>query len=686
MAIEAFVFPPTIKVSSAEPEPTVTVFLRTDEPQEVSVDLQLRPITGSPLDPVRVYAQPRPAAPFHGCHWPSLSLSLGAAPATGPYGLYCGEANLAAFVVRAAHPSADSPRHLVMLPFATMQAYNPVGDGSFYVIPRKDGNIPRKDTVSWLRPTSPYDEFGRWNTFIEWMRREFPSISLDFCTSLDLHEEETLLDRYSVLYLIGHDEYWSTEMLERIDRFVLGGGNVISMSGNTGFGRVRFSDQRQGDTVYRNAQMSLYLPTVKDTLLAAPESADPRVRAEKRQAFLRGHPTGLFTDWPMPSPQERVLGIGTNHCFWKDAADVSNSRYKIAPLLAEEQGHWKHWALAGVSSSIKEFGTPGLFAHESDAADIEEWEGSGLWCATGRDGAPRNYTVLAHADLRLPQTGKPGFATLGYSTRNGTVFTMSTIHWVDTLGEPTVHQITRNVIQKFQELKDPWFAWDRWERIGDAREVRSLTAGNGWLYAIGLKGALWRPPVAMEVPWLPLERMAGPSELGPMTVAGSQFIAAWGRPNAYDSVARWRRGPDGSFGWVPQRITTPGLDSLQALAAIGQILFAVARFGADERIVWAKADAPESWNELRYPIEGPGRLLALAAQEHVLYAVRDDDKLIRTRTRTATDAFNSWEVLGSAGGVKKLAALETMLYGIDDAGDLRRMDLLHFYVEPRRGT
>jgi hypothetical protein len=95
---------------------------------------------------------------------------------------------------------------------------------------------------------------------------------------------------------------------------------------------------------------------------------------------------------------------------------------------------------------------------------------------TGEDGTPKNFLVLARADLSdwpgskpAPPSlsaddqkhwlngdwGAPGAATMGIYQRNGTVFTAATINWVAGLsldgGWTAVDQITQNVLTRLRQ-------------------------------------------------------------------------------------------------------------------------------------------------------------------------------------------------------------------------------------------
>ena len=62
----------------------------------------------------------------------------------------------------------------------------------------------------------------------------------DIYTDLDLHQSSMLLEKYRVLVIQGHSEYWSTEMVDHVVAFLDAGGSVINLSGNTMWSRVTF--------------------------------------------------------------------------------------------------------------------------------------------------------------------------------------------------------------------------------------------------------------------------------------------------------------------------------------------------------------------------------------------------------------------------------------------------------------
>ncbi len=95
--------------------------------------------------------------------------------------------------------------------------------------------------VRYSPPTINYSHLMRTERFTHvWLEKQ--GYEFDVITSLDLHRDPGLLDGYQALILNGHDEYWSIEMYENLDRYLKEGGNVAVLSGNTMFWRVSFND------------------------------------------------------------------------------------------------------------------------------------------------------------------------------------------------------------------------------------------------------------------------------------------------------------------------------------------------------------------------------------------------------------------------------------------------------------
>jgi hypothetical protein len=145
------------------------------------------------------------------------------------------------FIVKSRQP-ADV---LFMCADLTWQAYNKwPGKNSLY-----DDGTPElwytgpNVRVGFNRPYAKYCQVidaphtGGSGSFLLW---EFPlafwleaqGYNVSYCSNLDLHLDETILQRHKLLLSVGHDEYWSREMYDNVMKARDDGLNIAFLSGN----------------------------------------------------------------------------------------------------------------------------------------------------------------------------------------------------------------------------------------------------------------------------------------------------------------------------------------------------------------------------------------------------------------------------------------------------------------------
>ena len=83
--------------------------------------------------------------------------------------------------------------------------------------------------------------------FAEWAERA--GLDLDYAISSDLEQVDGITDGYRLVIGAGHDEYWSAAGRDTVERFVAGGGNYASFSGNTMFWQRSARARRDVDGV-----------------------------------------------------------------------------------------------------------------------------------------------------------------------------------------------------------------------------------------------------------------------------------------------------------------------------------------------------------------------------------------------------------------------------------------------------
>ncbi len=330
----------------------------------------------------------------------------------------------ALFVVRRAGGSAPAPI-LYKLPLLTWHAYNKTGDppGSLYtgthalVSYRRPGGgtggIPTdlETFPDFYDPTSPRETFAHWDApFIRWMAAA--GYRADYCTDLDVHEgTDGLFDGYRLLLTVGHDEYWTATMRERVARFVADGGNLAVFSGNTCWWRVELPDPDQ-------------------------------------PLFAR---TGRWHE--LGQPENTLTGVSYRHGggHWDGRRPTDVTGYTVQRA--------DHWVYAGtgltdgdVFGDRYDDGEPAaLVGYECDGADFDGPAG-GPVVPTLADGTPDTFVILATADLTGWSDSLGNHtATVGIYDGGGQVFNAATSDWprvLDSGRSSTVDRITRNVLDR----------------------------------------------------------------------------------------------------------------------------------------------------------------------------------------------------------------------------------------------
>jgi hypothetical protein len=197
------------------------------------------------------------------CEWqPTDEIRI---PADAPSGIYAArvvlaggaEAVTAPFVVvrtTPRHPRAVAvlcatntwhaygriPRDEIRIPGLTSSFYTRQLSGRpfFWVGTRLP--VPRADPFGFesvRAARSRHSHLVRPERFAQaWLERE--GYPFECITDLELHEQPGLLERFRVLMICGHNEYWSRRMRTAVTSYLDAGGRVIGLSGNTLYWRV----------------------------------------------------------------------------------------------------------------------------------------------------------------------------------------------------------------------------------------------------------------------------------------------------------------------------------------------------------------------------------------------------------------------------------------------------------------
>ncbi|MGW0605831.1 N,N-dimethylformamidase beta subunit family domain-containing protein [Streptomyces sp. NPDC002640] len=484
------------------------------------------------------------------------------------------------FVVRAATPGETSAI-LVSVPFATWRAYHRSGQPGrslYYAEQPGRATRVRLDSPGGGPPPERWEE-----PLLRWLPAA--GYRVEYCSNLDLHDGGDLLSAYRLLVVNGHDEYWTAGMRDSVEEFARRGGNLAFFAANTAWWQIRLEDGGRTMVCHRDA--------ATDPLSAV----DPRLT------------TVEWSSAPVGRPENAMTGVSFRNGAgaWGDGmAVIGRESYTVR--FAD------HWVFEGTGLADGDSFALGALGYETDACELD-WS-AGTPRATGRDGTPSSFAVLATADLRhWRRWGQGGWATMGvFRLGAGTVFNAATINWGRALGDPAADRITRNVLDRLGGA----VPGEPWQVIGRADGLRSVAACEGLLFAASADGELFcREPSEQNLPWRRVDVAPEP---------GLRCLTA------------------------PREAAGPLPLSLYAVTADGRLL---ERDPLPSHAPWRTAGTV------------PPDTVALALCDAGLFAVTAGDRLAY---RPATGPSASWRTLGPAGGATALVSLSARLYALTPDG------------------
>ncbi len=209
--------------------------------------------------------------------------------------------------------------------------------------------------------------------FVRWASSIGSTIDVAVNADLEFHPE--VLDGAPLLLSVGHDEYWSWGMRDRVDRFVTGGGNWVILSGNTCFWQVRFEDGGRSMVCHKGRA----------------RTDDPVISGDDVSRL-----TSIWSDPLIGRPETLTTGL----------TFTRGGYHRIGGAVPGGDGGFvvhrpEHWVFDGTGlRDDRSFGTTdGIVGYEVDGCAFE-WSG-GRPVPTGVDGAPADLSILATAPARL---------------------------------------------------------------------------------------------------------------------------------------------------------------------------------------------------------------------------------------------------------------------------------------------
>jgi hypothetical protein len=267
------------------------------------------------------------------------------------------------FVVKAA---ADKRASLAVIAnTTTWNAYNGWGGYSRYGVPGAG-----QWTFSYLRPnsyilnptlTTPfYHNWSKHQTrgelwVLNWL--EEAGYAVDVYTDLDLHSGIAGLGDYKAIILSTHPEYWSVQMLDRLNEYLDQGGNLLYLGANGIYDAVDISDDLTQMTVYGTAGRG------------------------------RAH---LFRQPPISQPESAVLGIAFP--WTPEGGDVGNNPDSRVGYKVVDASH-RFFQDTGLDVG-DEIGSQGWCIIEG-AATLEAGGASGWECDRRNEHSPASLQLLA---------------------------------------------------------------------------------------------------------------------------------------------------------------------------------------------------------------------------------------------------------------------------------------------------
>jgi len=417
----------------------ITFFISVDPPQPYTIDVYRVGWYGGlggalaasvgPFDGVRQPECPLDAKTgLIACDWQqSYVLQVPASWTTGVYlAVVRNQQKFAGFIVFVVRDDERAPAIVYQQSVTTYQAYNsyPADGrrgkslyGDSFGAPTIAGNT-RAIEVSFDRPYAGdgAGQFLAWEVdFVRWLERS--GYDVGYTTDIDTHVNGAAMLGARAFLSVGHDEYWSREMVDAVEQARDHGVNLGFFGGNEVYWQIRFAPSASG---VPNRIMVCY----KDAALDPVQGATTTVR------------------WGLPPagrPPQPLVGLG----FGDIIADGIHGSY--ADYVVQ---HADHWVYAG-SSLHDGDAVRGIVGYEADFYDPP------TPLPVQRDAS---WTLLSTSPYR-DFAGQPSHANSAvYQAPSGAwVFAAGSIGWslgLDDFSDRAVpderlQRVTRNVLDRF---------------------------------------------------------------------------------------------------------------------------------------------------------------------------------------------------------------------------------------------
>jgi hypothetical protein len=314
----------------------------------------------------------------------------------------------------------------------TWQAYNNFGGKSLYNYNSSEKKKSHK--VSFERPLNQHYTSSKFykheRLFIQWLHEN--NIKIEYTNQRDIHQNPELLERYDLIVIVGHSEYWSMDERIAIENHLNRGRNMIILGGNTSWWQIRLEDNYNSIICYKERYQDPLFGVI-DSLV-----------------------TSNWVSSPVRLPENLITGVSFYNGGFVNNFNTLPASEGYGDYAAYNTHHWIFNGTGLVEG--EEFGFDAAIAgNEVDGAKFN-WE-NGIPVVTGEDKTSLSFRILGMtpAHTNNPAVSEP-YGTMGiwYGPNGSVIFNSSTINWVNGLSnDEHVMKITRNVFEKLITNKIP---------------------------------------------------------------------------------------------------------------------------------------------------------------------------------------------------------------------------------------
>lgn len=324
------------------------------------------------------------------------------------------------------------------------------------------GDAPRYPSKEWGYAYGFGQYYGAagWAQFDRhfYVWAEAQGFAPDVITQTDLHYRPELLDGYTCLATSGHDEYWSWEMRETVERFCEEGGNLARFGGNY-LWQIRLEEEGTRQVCYK-----FRAPTM-DPVRDGPDARKLTTSWEGKGVEWPGASTvgvngayGMYASWGGFGPQgsrgftvyrpEHWIFQGTHLRY----ADVFGAEAGIFGYEVDGLNYTFH---QGLPFAVEEPGVPDnieILAMSPAMLYENEVEGEGVRYYLGDSDLEGLVSLAPEPPEEARRRHRHGSGmVVSMPKGKGQVVTAGSCEWVMglTKRDPFTEQITRNILTRF---------------------------------------------------------------------------------------------------------------------------------------------------------------------------------------------------------------------------------------------